>query len=83
MSPWLAGAGVALACVVASLLVATRGDLANRVVGLQHASIAVTLALLLIAQELGRAFLFDTALTLALLSWPGTLAFVRFAERWE
>jgi multicomponent Na+:H+ antiporter subunit F len=58
-----------------------RGDVADRLVGLELAGVIVTLVLLLLTEAFGRAIYLDVALALALLSLAGGLAFARFLER--
>jgi multisubunit Na+/H+ antiporter MnhF subunit len=54
----------------------------DRLVALQLAGVITVLALLMLAVGYRRAPYFDVALTLAILSAAGSLAFVRFLERW-
>jgi multisubunit Na+/H+ antiporter MnhF subunit len=59
-----------------------RAPLSDALVALQMANGLCVLVLLLIAQGMARPSFFDLALALALLSFPGTLLFAHFFERW-
>lgn len=71
-----------LAAVAACMVSCLRGSTMERLVGLEQAGVVVTLILLLLAVASDRPAYFDAALTLAILSFAGSLAFVRFLERW-
>lgn len=62
--------------------VVMRGSRLSGVVALELASTLTTLTLLLISQGLHRDPFADLALVSALLSFAGSLTFVRFLERW-
>ena len=82
MTVWLwAGAGL-LALLAPCALVASRGSPVERLLGLELGSIVTTLALLVLAEGFDRPFYFDLALVFAVLSFGGTVAFLRFLERW-
>jgi multicomponent Na+:H+ antiporter subunit F len=70
-----------LAGLVPCGITCLRGDVADRLVGLEMAGVVVTLVLLLLAQVFGRVLYVDLALALALLSFAGGLVFARFRER--
>ncbi len=81
MNPWLiAGAGVA-----ATLLPCTdmclRGSPERRLVGLEMASIVVTIAMVLFTIGFGRSIFIDVPLALAIMSFGGGLVFARFLEK--
>jgi len=78
---WLVATLALLAGLVACGIVCLRGDVVDRLVGLEMAGVVVTLALLLLAQGFGRVVYVDLALALALLSFAGGLVFARFLER--
>jgi len=82
MNAWLLGAAVLLVTLLGVGIFAFRGPMFDRLVGLQLASAIGTLALLLLAEGYGRDIYFDLAVVLAAVSFGGTLAFVRFLERW-
>lgn len=55
----------------------------DRLVALEMTTILSVLILLLLAKGFHRPSFFDLALTMALLSIPGTLIFVHYLERWS
>jgi multicomponent Na+:H+ antiporter subunit F len=57
------------------------GGVLSRLVGLQLAGTVVALVLLLVADGTSRSSYFDLALVLALLSFAGSLVFLRFLQR--
>jgi len=78
----LAAAGFTL-CLVPCAFVALRArNVVDRLVALEMASACESLALLVLAEGFERTIFFDLALSLALLSFGGTLVFARFLERW-
>jgi multicomponent Na+:H+ antiporter subunit F len=70
-----------LAGLVPCGITCLRGDVVDRLVGLEMAGVVVTLVLLLLAQVFGRVVYVDLALALALLSFAGGMVFARFLER--
>jgi multisubunit Na+/H+ antiporter MnhF subunit len=79
---WLIAATALLLGLGPCIWVVMRGSRISGVVALQLASTLTTLTLLLIAQGLHRDPYADLALVSALLSFAGSLTFVRFLERW-
>jgi multisubunit Na+/H+ antiporter MnhF subunit len=63
-------------------IVIVRAPLMDRLIALELVGILSTLIFMLLAQGLGQEIFYDMALTLAVLSLPGTLVFVHFLERW-
>jgi multisubunit Na+/H+ antiporter MnhF subunit len=57
------------------------GSVLSRLVGMQLGGTVVTLVLLLMADGSGRSSYFDLALVLSLLSFAGSLVFLRFVQR--
>lgn len=82
MNIWLVYAIVLLFALVPAGVAAFRGNLVDRLVGLETASTIDVLVLVLLAEAFHRTNMFDLALTLALLSFGGGLVFARFLERW-
>jgi multisubunit Na+/H+ antiporter MnhF subunit len=82
MSIWLIGAIgfviVTLPCAVAL----ARVPLMDALVALQLGAGACVLALTVIAIGLNRPSFLDIGLTLALLSYPASMLFAHFFERW-
>lgn len=82
MNVWLWAALALLLSLVPCLIVSFRGDLADRLVGLELASVLVTIELLLLAQGFHHPSFYDLPLTLVLLSFGGGMVFARFVQRW-
>lgn len=82
MNVWFLATGVLLLALLPCALVAFRAEVLDRLVAVQLAGTLGTLAILTLAQGLGRSSIFDVALALALLCVPGTLVYVYFLERW-
>ncbi|MGZ3457474.1 MAG: monovalent cation/H+ antiporter complex subunit F [Archangium sp.] len=81
MSAWeLAALGLLVALMPCGLLCA-RAPTMDRLVALQLATNITSLLLLVLARVYERSIYFDVALVLAVLSFPGTLIFVRLLER--
>ena len=57
------------------------GSVLSRLVGLQLAGSVVAVVLVLVADGAGRSSYLDIALVLSLLSFAGTLVFLRFLQR--
>jgi multisubunit Na+/H+ antiporter MnhF subunit len=81
MTSWLVGAGILLAFVALPGWAATRRPVEHGLVALEVAGTTVALALLLIAEGLGRSSLSDLALVLSVASVVGSLAFAALLER--
>ena len=80
MNAWLWAAAALTAFLVAPLSVAIRRPLLDGIVALQAAGTDATLALLALAEGTRREPFGDLALILALVSFIGGLAFLRFAR---
>jgi multicomponent Na+:H+ antiporter subunit F len=78
---WLVATLALLTGLVPCGIACLRGDVVDRLVGLEMAGVVATLVLLLLAQGFGRVVYVDLALALALLSFAGGLVFARFLER--
>ncbi|HWK27585.1 MAG TPA: MrpF/PhaF family protein [Solirubrobacter sp.] len=83
MNVWLWAAAVLTAALAAPAWVAIRRPLLDAIVALEAAGSTATLVLLLIAVGTNREPFGDLALVLALTSFAGTLAFLRFARGLE
>ena len=81
MNVWLAGAAVLLAGVFPCGWIAVRASRMEAVVALQLASTLVALALVLLAQGYNRSVYYVVGLTLAAISFVGTLLLLRLMER--
>lgn len=82
MNAWLLAAVGLMAALVPCGLACLRAGRFDRLVALELATVVSVLLLVLLAEGLDRASYYDLALTLALLAFPGTLAFARSLERW-
>jgi multicomponent Na+:H+ antiporter subunit F len=82
VNSWLVAATVLLAGLVPCLIVVMRGSIVGALAALELASTVTTLVLVLLAQGYRRDPFMDLALVSALLSFAGSLTFVRFLERW-
>jgi multisubunit Na+/H+ antiporter MnhF subunit len=81
MTAWLVGAGILLACVALPGWIAARRPVEHGLAALEVAGTTVALALLLVAEGLGRSSLSDLGLVLAVASVVGSLAFATLLER--
>jgi multicomponent Na+:H+ antiporter subunit F len=82
MNLWLWTAAAVLVSLVPCGIVCFRGDLADRLVGLEMTGALVTIELLLFAEGFHRPSFFDVPLALAFLSFGGGMVFARFVQRW-
>ncbi len=82
MSSWLLAATVLLYALVPCAVLVLRGSPMDRLVAFEAAGMYAVLIMMVLAQAYGRAFLWDVALTLSLLSFGSGLVYVRFLERW-
>ncbi len=82
MNEWILAAIVlVLGGIVPCLVVSIRASVMEGLVALELAGVITVLVLLLLAEGFQRQPFVDLALTLALLSFVGALAFVRYMER--
>ena len=81
MNQWLWAAAVLTLALVALLPVALRRPTLEGVIALEVAGVDATLVLLLLAEGTRRHAFADLALVLAVCSFAGALAFIRFLER--
>jgi multisubunit Na+/H+ antiporter MnhF subunit len=81
MNVWLWAACVLVAALVPLVVVALRRPVLEGVVALEVAGTSATLALLMLAEGTRRQVLADVALVMAVMSFIGVIAFLRFAER--
>ena len=80
MNAWLWAAAVLTAALAAPLWVAIRRPLLDGIVALEAAGANATLVMLLLAEGTRREPFGDLALVLAITSFAGALAFLRFAR---
>jgi multicomponent Na+:H+ antiporter subunit F len=78
MNIWLAAAAGVSATLIPCADMCLRGSPERRLVGLEMASLIVTIALVLFTVGFGRTPFMDLPLALALMSFGGGLVFARF-----
>lgn len=80
-NPWFwAGAGVS-ATLIPCADMCLRGTPERRLVGMEMASLLITIAMVLFTEGFGRSIFIDIPLTLAIMSFGGGLVFARFLEK--
>lgn len=79
---WLSATLALLPPFAMAVLACGRGALAFRLVAVQLATALATLLLVALSFALDQPAVIDLALTLAVLTLPGTLLFALFQERW-
>jgi multicomponent Na+:H+ antiporter subunit F len=82
MNPWLAAAIALVPALAACAVVAMRRNLADRLVALELATVISAFVVILLTVAFAQPSFIDLALTLALLSLPGSLVYAHFVERW-
>jgi multisubunit Na+/H+ antiporter MnhF subunit len=82
VNPWLAAAIALVPALGGCAVVAMRRSLADRLVALELASVLSAFVLILLTVAFAQPSFIDLALTLALLSLPGSLVYAHFIERW-
>jgi multisubunit Na+/H+ antiporter MnhF subunit len=82
VNPWLAAAIALLLALALPTWTALRGGVDQRLVAVQLASAIAALALVSLSVAFGQPSFLDLALSLSLLSLPGTLVLAIFLERW-
>ena len=80
MNGWLWGATVLVAALVPLAVLCVRLPAPDGVVAIEAAGVDAVLALLLIAQGTNRQPFGDLALVLAVVSFVGSIAYLRFVE---
>lgn len=82
MNSWLWAAGGMLICLCMLMPVCFRGELGDRLVGLEMTGCVATLTMVLLIEGFSRSSFFDLPLTMALLAFGGGMVFARFVQRW-
>jgi multisubunit Na+/H+ antiporter MnhF subunit len=82
VNEWLIAAMALLVGFVPCGVLLRRGSAIEGLVALEMAAVLASLDLILLAQGVTRPAFFELALVLAALSFPGSLVFVHFLERW-
>jgi multisubunit Na+/H+ antiporter MnhF subunit len=82
MNMWFAGTIAFVLITVPCTIFLLRAPLIDALVALQFSTGACVLALTVLAMGLNRPSFLDIGLTLAILSYPATMLFAHFFERW-
>lgn len=82
ISPWVLCSTVLVIALVPCARMVFHGTAFDRLVGLEMATVVMSLAMLTLAEAFGRGAFVDLAVALSLLSFGGGLVFVRTMERW-
>ena len=81
MNPWLLAGAAVSASLIPCADMCLRGSAERRLVGLEMASMLVTIAMVLFTIGFGRSIFIDLPLALAIMSFGGGLVFARFLEK--
>ena len=81
MNPWLLAGAAVSASLIPCADMCLRGSAERRLVGLEMASMLVTIAMVLFTVGFGRSIFIDLPLALAIMSFGGGLVFARFLEK--
>ena len=82
MTPWMLATLALVPAFAIAVIAAGRGGTAGRLVAVQLATSVAVLLLALMTFAFDQSSFIDLALTLALLTLPGTLVIALFLERW-
>ncbi|HZT28175.1 MAG TPA: monovalent cation/H+ antiporter complex subunit F [Pseudolabrys sp.] len=82
MNVWLFATLALLLPFACAAFLALRGTMADRLVAVQFASAVAVFILMLLAKAVDQRSFLDLALTLVLVTYPGTLIYTHFLERW-
>ena len=82
MNAWLAAGAAVSAGLIPCALMSLRGSPERRLVGLEMASMLVTIAMVMFTVGWNRLPFIDLALTLAIMTFGGGLVFARFLGRY-
>jgi multisubunit Na+/H+ antiporter MnhF subunit len=82
MSVWLLASAALMLGLLPCVLLAMRGNVMDRIIGLQLAGVFAVLALLTFEQGEQRQSFFDLSLALAVLTFPASLLVAQVFRRW-
>lgn len=82
VSPWSVAVWALLPAFAVPVIAALRDEIATRLVAVQLATGLATLLVILMSFAFDQDSYLDLALTLTLLTLPGTLVMALFIERW-
>lgn len=80
-NPWLAAGAAVAVTLIPCAEMCLRGTPERRLVGLEMASVIITILMVLLTLGFGRSILIDLPLTLAIMSFGGGLVYARFLEK--
>jgi multicomponent Na+:H+ antiporter subunit F len=80
-NPWLMAAAAVAATLLLCADMCLRGSPERRLVGLEMASVLVTMTMVLLSIGFGRSIFIDIPLALAIMSFGGGLVYARFLEK--
>jgi multisubunit Na+/H+ antiporter MnhF subunit len=80
MNAWYLAAAILPIGLLGPLWVAARRPPLDGIVGMQVAAIIAAIELVVLGEAMRRQALMVPGLVLAVVSWPGTLAFLRFIQ---
>jgi multicomponent Na+:H+ antiporter subunit F len=81
MNAWLVAGGAVSCTLLLCADMSLRGSPERRLVGLEMASIVVTVAMILFTVGFGRSIFIDLPLALAVMSFGSGLVYARFLEK--
>ena len=81
MNAWLLAGAAVSASLIPCADMCLRGTPERRLVGLEMASMLVTIAMVMFTVGFGRSIFIDLPLALAIMSFGGGLVFARFLEK--
>lgn len=81
MNVWLIASAAVSATLIPCADMCLRGSPERRLVGLEMASMIVTIAMVLLTVGFGRSIFIDLPLALAVMSFGGGLVYARFIEK--
>jgi multicomponent Na+:H+ antiporter subunit F len=82
VNPWLVALAILLSALLPCAVASFRGTAIERLVALEMSGMVETMLLILLAEWMHQAILYDLALALAFLTFGSGLVFARFLERW-
>lgn len=80
-NPWLTAGGAVSAALIPCAAMCLWGTPERRLVGMEMASVLITMTMVLLTVGFGRSILIDMPLALAIMSFGGGLVFARFLEK--
>lgn len=80
-NPWLFAGGAVTSSLLPCAAMCLYGSPERRLVGMEMASVIITIAMVLFTVGFGRSIFIDLPLALAIMSFGGGLVFARFLEK--